>query len=62
MLGDASRVSGTNWKEDEEASASSLKQVMHSTNALEHTLILKCVVTEHVSMILISLSKSSCSH
>jgi hypothetical protein len=46
--------------EDEETSSSSLKQVMHSSNALEHILIfLKCIVNEHDSMSLISLSRKS---
>ena len=34
------------------------KQIMHSTNILEHTLIFsKCMITTHVFMNLVSLSK-----
>jgi hypothetical protein len=36
-------------EEEEEASSNSPKQVMHSTNILEHApILLKCVVNEHV--------------
>ena len=51
-LGDVLGFNGTNWKEEEEeeeASLGSPKQIMYSTNTLEHTLIfLKYVVNEHV--------------
>ena len=54
-------VSGTNQKEEEEeASSSSPKQIMHSTNILEHTLIsLKCLVNEHAFINLVPLNKKS---
>ena len=42
VLGDVSGLSDTDWKEEEEeeeASSSSPKQIMHSTNTLEHALI-----------------------
>jgi hypothetical protein len=46
--------------EEEEASSNSPKQVMHSTNTLEHVLILlKCMVNKHVFMNIISLGKNS---
>ena len=39
------------------------QKIMHSTNTLEHTLIiLKCMVNEHVFMNLVSLSKISSPH
>ena len=54
VLRDASRVSGVDWKE--EASSSSPEQIMHSTNALEPTLIfLKCMLNEHVFMNLVKI-------
>ena len=53
-------MSGTDQKE---ASLSSLKQVMHSTNTLEHALIFfKCMVNEDEFMNLVSLSKYFNSH
>ena len=58
VLWDASWVSGANWKEVEETSLSSPKQIMHSTNALEHSLLfLKCMMNEHVFMNFVSLNK-----
>ena len=59
VLGDASRVSDANLKEEEEASSSSPKQILHPTNTLEHTLlILKYMINEHVFMTLVSLNKN----
>lgn len=49
--------------EGEEASLSSSKQLMLSTNTLEQTLIfLKDMVIEHVLMILVSLDKNRNPH
>ena len=53
VLGDALGASGVDWikeeEEEEETSSSSPKQIMHSTNTLEHALIVfKCMVNEHV--------------
>ena len=45
-------------KEEEVASSSPPKQSMHSTNTLEHALILlKGMINEHVFMNLVSLAK-----
>ena len=55
-------MSDANYKE-EEASSSSLKQFMHYTNTLKHTLIiLKCMIHAHVVMNFVSLSNNSCPH
>ena len=52
LLGNASRVTGTNWKEEQEASST----FMHSTNILEHTLVfLEGTLNEHVTMNLVPL-------
>ena len=51
-------MSDANWKEEEEASASSPIQILHSTNTLESALIfLKCMVNEHVFMNIVLLKK-----
>ena len=51
-------VSGADEEEEEEASESSPQQIMHTTNTLDRSLIfLKCVVIEHVFMVLVSLGK-----
>jgi len=48
VLGDVSRLSGTN-RIKEEASLDSPKKIMYSTNTLEHTLLLlKYMVNEHI--------------
>ena len=45
VIGDASRVSGVDLKEGEEASLNSPKHNIHSTNTLKHTIIfLKCMI------------------
>ena len=46
VLGDASRASGVDWKEEEEALSSSLEQSVLQTNTLEHTQ--NVCVNEHV--------------
>ena len=57
LLGDALRVSGANRKEEEETkeeeggeetSLNSTRQIMHSTNTLEHaSILLNCMVNGH---------------
>ena len=47
VLRDASRVSGADCKQDE-TSSSSLKQTMHSTNTLEHALVISKMYDKHV--------------
>ena len=60
VLGDVFGVSDIEEEEEEEASPSSLKQFMHSTNTLERALILwKYMINEHVIMNLMSLNKNS---
>ena len=61
MLGDTLGLSAANWKEEDETSSSSWpRQITHSTNIVEHALIiLKCMVIKHVSMNLVSLSKKN---
>ena len=63
MLGNASKVSDADWKEkeeeEEEGCERSSKQSMHFANILEHGLIfLKCMVSEHVFMDLVSLDEN----
>lgn len=65
MLGDASGVSGADWREEEEKeeSSNSPKQIMQFTNTSEHTLIfLVDMLNEHVYMKLVSLSKKFSLH
>ena len=62
VLGDASRVSGANCRE-EEASLNSPKKITHFTNTIGHTfLFFICMIDEHVPMNLVSLNKNSKPH
>ena len=64
LVGDASRASGVaKEEENEEVSTSSTKPIMLFANTFEHTIVfLKGLENEHVSMNLVSLSKTSNPH
>ena len=60
---DVSKVSGADWKEEDEVSSNSPKQIMHLTNISEHIkIIFKWMLYAHVFVNLVSLSKNSNPH